>query len=394
MKPPTHRPGLPPTEGYERADPENLFLDPRNPRLFQYGIHENAPQDEILKTLWDRLAVDEVAMSIAPEGYWDFDPLFVIKEKIVVPLREGEVVPKNGKSKEATVDVVIEGNRRLAAVKLLLSAELRREVGAIDLPKIGNDVAKQLRNLPIIRVEHRQDVWRFLGFKHVNGPAKWGSFAKAQYIAFVHKTTKVTLDSIALQIGDKHRTVQRLFRALMVIEQAEREKVYNRDYCFRHQLSFSHLMTALDYEGFRSFLNLAPKESETPNPVPKSKMKELGEVCRWLWGDNRDGTEPLIKTQNPNLRQLDRVLANSAAVATLRINQGLEVAYEVSKGDDIVFSEALQEAKNSLVKAQGRVSAGYRGEPHLAELAETVAQMANDLASLMTKKMSHRRIRL
>ena len=68
-------------------------------------------------------------------------------------------------------------------------------------------------------------MWRFLGFKHVNGPAKWTSFAKAIYIAEVHREYNVPLADIAEQIGDRHKTVQRLFRGLMVLDQAEKMKV-------------------------------------------------------------------------------------------------------------------------------------------------------------------------
>jgi len=119
----------------------------------------------------------------------------------------------------------------------------------------------------------------------------------------------------------------------------------------------------------------------------------LGEVCRWLWGDNRDDTKPLIVSQNPNLRQLDQILAHPQALATLRLGHGLEAAFEVSKGDDVVFEEALQDAKNALVKAQGRVSSGYKGEPHLLELANTISDMADDLAGVMHSKANKLRKR-
>ena len=48
------------------------------------------------------------------------------------------------------------------------------------------------------------------------------------------------------QIGDGHHTVQRLYRGLMVIEQAEREKVYDREDRFRQRFAFSHIYTGLD----------------------------------------------------------------------------------------------------------------------------------------------------
>lgn len=362
-----------PKGGYERMKVDDLHLDVRNPRLVEYGISSSEKPDNILEILWDKMAVDEVAMSIAASGFWEYEPLFVVKE-------DGN-------------DVVIEGNRRLAAVKILRSKQLQSKLGITDLPSITEELRKSLNDLPVIRVKKREDAWRYLGFKHVNGPAKWRSYAKAQYIAFVRKKTGEALANIAAQIGDRHRTVQKLYRSLMVIEQAERAGVYKREFAHRRQLAFSHLTTALEYDGYADFLKLAKEENESPEPVAPDRMKELGEVCRWLWGDNRDDTKPVIESQNPNLRELEQVLRSTEALATLRAGHGLALAYEVSKGDDVVFEEALQAAKNALVKAQGRVSSGYHGEAKLLELAETVLDMSDDLVTLMHSKSNQLRPR-
>jgi hypothetical protein len=197
----------------ERIRADALHLDVRNPRLVEYGISPKEKPEKILEILWDKMAVDEVAMSIAASGYWDYEPLFVVRE--------------NGK------DVVIEGNRRLAAVMVLRDKGLQAKLGISDLPPITEKHKHELDSLPVIRVEKREDAWRYLGFKHVNGPAKWRSYAKAQYIAFVQNTTGESLANIAAQIGDRHRTVQKLYHGLMVIEQAERAGVYRREYAFR-----------------------------------------------------------------------------------------------------------------------------------------------------------------
>ena len=168
-----------------------LLFDAQNPRLSE----EEGPtavdgsQEEILVELWRDFAVDEVALSIAENGYFPHEPLFVARED------EGLVV--------------IEGNRRLAAVKLLRDASLRRMVGATDLPRITQRERAALDALPAL-VLRREDIWQYLGFKHVNGPQAWQSYSKAQYIAWVHNHLKVPLDEIARRIGDKHATVTRL----------------------------------------------------------------------------------------------------------------------------------------------------------------------------------------
>jgi hypothetical protein len=358
-------------DGYGTAEVDSLHLDSRNPRLIQYGLAADSSEPEVLRVLKDQMDVEEVAMSIAASGYWDHEPLFVVTEK--------------GK------DVVIEGNRRLAAVKLLRDPKLREKVKATRLPKISEKARDALKRLPVIRVKKRQDVWQYLGFKHVNGPAKWSSYAKAQYIAFVRNSTGESLQSIADQIGDQHNSVQRLYRALMVIEQAEREKVYSRKFLYKKRLAFSHLTTGLDYEGFAVFLKLSDEGDESATPVHKSRIKELGELCRWLWGDSRDETPPVIESQNPDLRHLATVLLNPEAISTLRATGNLGNAFEVTKGDDVAFAEALQQARVVLTRALGRVSSGFRGEKHLLELGYTIAEMAADLYDAMLKKAAPRR---
>ena len=184
--------------------PFSLELDPHNPRLVEFIYGETPSQVQLIRVLWENMAVDELVMSISASGYFSYEPLFVVRE--------------------GGQNIVIEGNRRLAALKLMLDPELRKEIGALGFPKLNAKRRKSLEAIPVIWTE-RIDAWQYIGFKHVNGPVKWDSYPKAQYIARVHNNYHVTLDDIAIQIGDKHRTVQRLYRALMVIEQAERNKL-------------------------------------------------------------------------------------------------------------------------------------------------------------------------
>jgi hypothetical protein len=159
-------PDIQPKAGYQRIKLDDLLLDAENPRLAELGIPRAATQFDLLKALWEEMAVEEVAMSIAYSGYFDYEPLFV------EPTGNGKYT-------------VIEGNRRLAAVKLLVDSGLRSKIRATKLPVITKEQIAGLATLPVI-VTTRRETWRYLGFKHVNGPATWGSYAKAQYIAHVH----------------------------------------------------------------------------------------------------------------------------------------------------------------------------------------------------------------
>ncbi len=347
----------------------DLAFDLKNPRLPEFGLTDRSTEIEVIKVLWDAMDVKELAMSIAASGFFPHEPVIV--------------------AQEAGKNVVIEGNRRLAAVKLLLNPALVEDLQA-DIPVIGDNDKKALQNLPTL-AGTRKSAWRYLGFKHVNGPAKWSSYAKARYIADVRKNFSVTLEDIAKQIGDTHKTVQRLFRGLMVIEQAEDLRVFHRDDRTRRHFSFSHLYTGLDYDGISDFIGLRPETDEDEAPVPIAKKEELGELCRWLYGSKKEDIPPVVVSQNPHLRHLDAVVSNKEALAALRGGSGLAYAFETTRASSTVFTESLVAAKQHLQKARGILSTGYDGSEEVLRIAGTVAALAEDLYDEMNRKRNPRK---
>ena len=341
-----------------------LAFDLKNPRLVEFDLTENATEEDVIKILWEAMDVREVMMSIAASGFFPHEPLIVAEEK--------------GKR------VVIEGNRRLAAVKVLLRSEVA-ESYAQNIPPITAEEKTALTELPTV-VGSREANWRYLGFKHVNGPAKWSSYAKSHYIADVHRNFNIELEDIAKQIGDTHKTVQRLYRGLMVIEQAERLRVFSREDRWRNHFSFSHVYTGLDYPGISDFIGLQPETDEQQEPVPIEKKQELRELCLWMYGSKKEQTPPVIQTQNPHLRQLDAVVANREALATLRSGNSLKLAFETSRPSSNVFEESLLAAKRGLEKARALLTDGYDGSGELLRTAGTVANLADDLYEEMERK--------
>ncbi len=357
------------TEHITPMNVSELVFDLKNPRLREFDLTSNSTEADVIRILWDAMDVNELVLSIAASGFFRHEPLIVAQEK--------------GKN------IVIEGNRRLAAVKVLLEPTIAKDLRA-DVPPVTKDVREALRELPTISGT-REDTWRYLGFKHVNGPAKWSSYAKSQYIADVHRNFGAALEDIATQIGDTHRTVHRLFRGLMVIEQAEQLKVFSRKDRWRNHFSFSHMYTGIGYEGISAFLGLGPETEEDPEPVPAGKKEELRELCRWMYGSKKEEVPPVIETQNPHLRQLDAVVANDEALAALRRGSSLAAAHEKSRPSSTVFNEALYAAKQSLEQARGLLSTGYDGSEGLLRVAGTVADIANDLYEEMERKQRPRR---
>lgn len=354
---------------------QDLLLDPLNPRLAEFGIAPSASQPDLLKTLWDEMAVAEVAMSIAYSGYFQHEPLFVEEDS-------------------HNKYVVVEGNRRLAAVQLLLDADLRRKLKATDLPEINSAAKQNLQHLPCI-VTTRKEIWRYLGFKHVNGPATWGSYAKAQYVAHVHNDYRVPLGDIAAQIGDYNSTVQRMYRGLMIVEQAEKSKVFNRADVGKSKFYFNYIYTGMSYPGISKFLGIDGKNTSERAPVPPSKIKHLGELMGWLYGKESTNQPSLIQSQNPDLKILDTVLQSDEGIGALRDGLPLSVAHDISQGDQRIFRSSLQQAKQSLQKALGTLTTGYdTSDLEIVKLAQDIEELARDLVDAMQQRRTRDRRQL
>ena len=347
----------------------DLSFDLENPRLPEFDLSKDTTDVDVISVLWQAMDVRELVMSIAASGFFRHEPLIVVQE--------------SGKN------VVIEGNRRLAAVRILLDPTLA-ETLQVSIPAIAREEKEALKLLPTV-IGTREGAWRYLGFKHVNGPAKWSSYAKSRYIAHVHRDFKINLEDIAKQIGDTHKTVQRLFRGLMVLERAERWKVFSRKDRWRNHFAFSHLYTGIDYPGIGTFIGLRPAIEENRKPVPQEKKEELRQLFLWLYGSKKTETSPVIERQNPHLRQLNAVVSDREALAALRGGRSLTIAYEISRPSENVFEEYLVAAKQDLQKARGLLSTGYDGSEELLRIADTVADLAYDLYREMERKRSPRR---
>ena len=360
--------GQPGTAEYLPVD--DLHLDTRNPRIQQVA----AAQDEqnILKVLWSEFSVEELALSIAANGYFSYEPLFVAEEDGIL--------------------VVVEGNRRLAAVRVLRDHDLRAQLHANSIPDISEELRSDLALLPVIRCR-RDKIWQYVGFKHVNGPQAWTSFAKAEYIAWVRNEISTDLQQIANTIGDTHSTVARLYRAYMALKQAEDRGVYDREQRIKKHFSFSHLYTGLDYPGIGKFTGVTTLNDSTTEPIPKEKLDDFGELCGWLWGDKGRTRPALIHSQNPDLRLLDETLQEDRGLDALRAGWGLKRSVDVARGDTALFREALLDAKQSLQQARAKVVTGFAGEPDLRRDIDEIVTLADALYEDMSQVQVERRQR-
>jgi len=339
----------------------SLHFDQNNPRS---GDRTFSTEDEVIKFLIQSADVDELVTSMQTAGWVDFEPIIVQRK----------------------TNIVFEGNRRLAALRLLTDEETRKRIG-YKTPNDGS-VPKLPEEIRVRWVANRSEARAFIAFKHINGPFKWDALAKAKYAAqWLEDDNDVA--SVSKQIGDTHNTVLRLVNGWRVLEQAHREGFDLEDITAR-RFNFSHLYTALARPNTRAFLGLLedPNVLLPKNPIARARTKQLEELMGWLFGQSKQGRQHVIKTQNPDLNRLVGVLGNKQALAVLASTKDFVRAFEIVEPASTRFEETLVGAANIAEKALGLVS--HYDPPKQPVLMDTVKGLASTVRALrdeMRKKV-------
>lgn len=326
------------------VDAEKLTFDPRNPRFTPDKNPGPITEISIVRHMARTADVGELVDSISASGYIDIEPLIVIGE--------GDDL------------IVLEGNRRLAALRIISSAEFAQAAKLV-VPEISDEHKASTKRVSVYRVGRREDARDLIGFKHINGPQPWDALAKARFAAEwldqeQRKREKgddsaLTLADITQRMGDKHDTIFRIVSAAYALDQAEDQGIFQVRDRTKKSFSFSHLYTALSYSEIREFVGLGPANrtiEPTRNPIPKDGLEHFQQLLIWLYGSASRDIEPVIRTQAKDLGRLKKVIGNAKALPMLVASGDLDIAVAESTPGTTRLSEHLLIAKANLEKAQ------------------------------------------
>jgi len=356
-----------------RSCPTNLLeFDHTNPRLVTGDSFDTASEEDFISVLNEIASLDELIMSIVTNKYLDLEPLIVIGPPIG-PFR------------------VLEGNRRLASIKLILNPDLAKRCRISVPTNISKAVLNSLKTVTVWRVTEESDAKAFIGFKHINGPHRWDAYAKARFVADWYKKEMgngLSIDSIARQLGDDNDTIRAYIGGILVLEQAERSRLFEiSDRYNRGKFAFSHLYTALGRTEYQDFLGLASGWSRNPTvaPIPRKNETKLKEVLLYIYGSKQAEIAPLVRSQNPDLKQVGEVISHPVALEKVRAGAPLSLAYNEVRSPYEVFSEALGQAHLKLTQAVEALPK-YTGDSSLVPIANEIVELADTLVTIMKKK--------
>jgi hypothetical protein len=350
-----------------------LHLDLNNPRLQTGGDISAVDEEAVILALADIAALDELVTSICTNDYLNLEPLIVIGQSDAGPFR------------------VLEGNRRLAAIKLISDRRLAKEIG-VKLPNtIRPEVMSSIKNILVYRVEYEEEARAFIGFKHINGPQRWDAYAKARYVTDWYKGSKgkISISEIADKMGDNNNTLRAYIYSLLILEQAEEDKVwFIKDRSNVGRFGFSHFYTAIGRKEYQEFLGLTDGWSDTPpmKPLDKSKLSNLGEVLSYIYGSKSDDRLPILKSQNPDLKDIGLAIVHPEARQILRNRGSLDEARDALKSPSEAFYDALTMVNLKIARAIKLMPKYDGGRTEIDELVDEIYEQADTLKTMNDKK--------
>ncbi len=297
---------------YISVRPEQLLLDPNNPRYqgdfpdfviipySQLGLesHQEKAYDRLMNK---RFAVKDLAESISQIGYLTIDNIVVIEYDI-------------------NRYIVIEGNRRLAAIFMIL----RNHVNC------SQDVLKTIEKIPAVLLkepyeEASIDQWILQGTRHIGGVKQWGPYQKAKAIITLQDEKGYSLSETADILGLTKRDINKAVRALRALEACQKHPIFGRRVKPDH-FSFFDEMNNKPF--LRNYFQW-----------DMYKMEFLSEERRDFFftlflGDPAKNIHPKI-TSAIQLRQLQRILKNENAIVSFEdLHESLDNALYISSMSD------------------------------------------------------------
>jgi len=319
-----------PQQNVEYVSVENLHFDPNNPRL---PIKlRGAGENEVFAFLLRECNLVELMLSIGAQGFFAGEPL------LCAPDEAGRLI-------------VVEGNRRLAATKLL-SNQADAPTHLKQVAAARESATYKPTSLPVIKFEKRDQIITYLGYRHITGVNQWGALEKARYLKqladhYGDKPDKFKL--LAREIGSRADYVAQMLTALSVVERANDNGLFERFSINPDAIPFSVLTTALSYNSLSEFLNLSSRGDVAAADINDEHLEEF---FKWLFVESEGRTR---LGESRNLRVLARVVSNKEALDKFRSGGTLSEADLFTEGPLLLLQKTMQEIESKFSIAQEAV---------------------------------------
>jgi len=348
----------------EELEVSKLDFDRENPRFPQdiNALDEHALIERFIRD--ERL--QELVESIGDHGFFAGEPL------LVVP---------NGRRY-----TVVEGNRRLAALKLL-RGDIKVPHGRIAIDKAVADAKFRPKAVQCLIFKSHQHTLRYLGFRHITGIKPWNALQKARYMQKLLEEgpaaqlqPQAGLRHLARETGSTSTYLGQSLVALRLYEVAERKNFFDLKLS-PDDIEFSLLTTALSYSNIAEYVGL---ESRTDITAGTLQVDRLRNLFFWLFV-SQQSQRPIVR-ESRQLKKLAAVVAEPDAVKELMDHGNLDEAFELSKGTANALTESLLLVERRLQKAWTWLPKVRVFEEEHVSTSLTISETASDLHDAILSK--------
>lgn len=349
------------------ASLDKLYLDPKNPRLGRHYDKADSTQEEVLEMMQDWV-LDELAISyIESGGFWTYEALLVVKEELYGEQRL----------------VVVEGNRRLAALKCLqqtIDGERmpRKWLSLVEKADVKEGFFEELFNkIPYVLADSRKDIEAFLGFRHVTGIKQWNPEEKAQYITWLIEERDMTYEEVMRKIGSRTSTVREHYISYQLLLQIDSDVPgFSPKYA---EGRFSVMYLTLKKRGVQRYLQIDIKaDPETAKrPVPEEHRKNLENFALWLFGN--ENQKPLFRDSR-QASDFNTILEDPKALQYLEDDPrpDFDKAFQLTRGGEQEVVRLINGADRNIV-----ISLSYvHHHKNSAELQDAIDRITFNLKEL------------
>lgn len=347
----------------------DLELDRDNPRLPSTLKRES--DEEILRYLAGKTNIEDLITSIGKNKFFP-------GEAIVV-------TPSDTTDGKYTV---LEGNRRLTALKFLQDPELAGSISTS--AKTAVDGAQHKPTVvPAYEVGSRDDVLQYLGFRHISGVQRWEPLAKARYLKKLYQQSEGTPDmryrQIASEIGSRSDTVRKNLDALAAYEVVDKNGFFGIEELNEDTFHFGVFYTALSNSIIADFTGARNDPVENPQTLDTQAIKELT-----FWMFQKDADRKTKLGESRNIPTLAAVVSTPKALALLRGGATLKDAYEETPDIQNELIREIETATYYIKAANTRLESMESVSPEVHKaISRLAAELEMALAAVRRKNAAN-----
>jgi hypothetical protein len=268
------------------------------------------------------IGVDDLLLSLSTSGLYDADPIIV---------RDAETAGEY---------FVVEGNRRLAALKLLSGERPADKEPIPSIPAVSPEVADTFKQVKVHTGWTPSELTAYLGYKHVTASREWSPDAKAKFVYEHAKDdlSETNLRKYARSLGTKYPTLVRWLSAYLVLKQAQELKFFDPEQA-PSKGYFGTFYTLLGGKQAQAFLGL--QDEMTKPLIPEQKTGALQDFVAWTIGTK---TQPALVNSRQQ-KEFEQVLASEPALQHFRLRKDLSGSLLYTAFNAEQISERLLKAQ-------------------------------------------------